>query len=183
MSLTTTDPMAAFPMYAAETIDRLDDLAGLLHAAVAAGASVNFIHPFSLNAARAYWLQAVHPAQIAGTRLLFGWAEAAGEAIVGTAQLDLIATPNQRHRAEVMKLIVHPDYRRRGIARRLMAAVEAAAEERGRSLLTLDTRTGDAAEPLYRSLGFTEVERIPGYCLSPEGGRLDGTTLFYKTLQ
>jgi ribosomal protein S18 acetylase RimI-like enzyme len=56
---------------------------------------------------------------------------------------------NQPHRAEVRKLLVHPKLRRQGIARALMAEVERHAVALFLSLLTLDTRTGDSAEPLY----------------------------------
>jgi hypothetical protein len=51
-----------------------------------------------------------------------------------------------------------------------------------RSLLTLDTRTGDHAEPLYRSLGFTTVGVIPGFCRDAIEDRLDSTTIMYKAL-
>jgi len=64
-----------------------------------------------------------------------------------------------------------------------MQAVEAAARAEGRELLTLDTRSDDHAEPLYLSLGYQVVGRIPGYSLDarqPE--RRDSTTLMYKTL-
>jgi len=69
-----------------------------------------------------------------------------------------------------------------GLARALMADVEARAHAAGRRLLTLDTRTGDAAEPLYAGLGYVRVGVVPGYCIAPEGGRLDSTTIMYKQL-
>ncbi|MFP3656833.1 GNAT family N-acetyltransferase, partial [Burkholderia sp. SIMBA_052] len=72
-----------------------------------------------------------------------------GDAIAGTVQLDYDTMPNQRHRAEVRKLLVHPAFRRRGVARALMMELESHARRLERSLLTLDTRTGDSAEPLY----------------------------------
>jgi hypothetical protein len=54
--------------------------------------------------------------------------------------------------------------------------------ERGRSLLTLDTCTGDRAEPLYLSMGSRTVGVIPGYCFDVEKRRLDSTTVMYKAL-
>jgi ribosomal protein S18 acetylase RimI-like enzyme len=91
---------------------------------------------------------------------------------------------NQPHRAEVSKLLVHPEYRRRGLARRMMLELEGRAGKFRKTLLTLDTRTGDAAEPLYASLGFQTTGIIPGYCLDPDAtGRLDATTIMYKQLQ
>jgi len=90
--------------------------------------------------------------------------------------------PNQRHRAEVRKLLVHPDARRRGIARALMAAIERRARHLGRSLLTLDTRTGDGAERLYASLGYETAGVIPGFARDTTEDRLDATTIMYKTV-
>ena len=69
--------------------------------------------------------------------------------IIGTVQLELAMPPNQRHRAEVNKMLVHPGLQRRGIARALMVALEDAARAEGRTLLTLDTWTGSHAEKLY----------------------------------
>jgi ribosomal protein S18 acetylase RimI-like enzyme len=72
---------------------------------------------------------------------------------------------------------VHPGGRRSGLARRLMLRLEHEAAEAGRSLLVLDTRGGDRAEGLYRSMGWIEYGRIPGYAV-----RVDGTfeeTLFF----
>jgi hypothetical protein len=97
-------------------------------------------------------------------------------------QLDYNTPPNQPHRAEVTKLMVHPEARRGGIARALMAALEHRATALGRSLITLDTRTGDMAEPLYTSLGYQTVGVIPGYCRDTIEDRYDPTTIMYKTL-
>ena len=160
---------------------RLGELGALLHACVAAGASVNFIWPFAPAEAEAFWERKVLPAVRAGTRTVF-IAESAGR-ILGTVQLDADTPPNQAHRAEVAKLLVHPDARRRGIARTLMNAVEERARTLGRTLITLDTRTGDFAEPLYASMGYVAAGTIPGYCLDPAGARLDATTIMYKALE
>jgi ribosomal protein S18 acetylase RimI-like enzyme len=105
-----------------------------------------------------------------------------GNRIAGSVQLDSDTPPNQPHRAEVRKLLVHPDFRRHGLARALMAEVERLAGRLGRSLITLDTRTGDKAEPLYASLGYKTAGIIPGYCLNPFEDRLDSTTVMYKAL-
>jgi GNAT superfamily N-acetyltransferase len=158
----------------------LDQLATVLHAAVHAGASVSFVLPFSLDEARAFWRDQVLPRVVSGTRRVL-IARVDGR-IAGTVQLDLATPPNQRHRAEVLKLLVHPDARRSGIARALMVAIEDVARAEGRTLLTLDTRTGDVAEPLYRSLAYIAAGVIPGYALAPDGGSLDATTIMYKTI-
>jgi len=102
--------------------------------------------------------------------------------IAGTVQLDYGTMPNQRHRAEVRKLLVHPEFRRQGIAKALMTELEARASQLQRSLLTLDTRTGDKAEPLYASLGYRTVGVIPGFCRDTIEERLDSATIMYKAL-
>lgn len=155
-------------------------LAELLHACVQAGASINFIHPFTMQQAREFWRVKVAPGLIAGTRHLIV-AHMDGE-LVGSVQLDLDTPPNQRHRVEVTKLLVHPDARRQGVGRKLMVALERVARAEGRSLITLDTRRGDAAEHLYRGLGYEIAGVIPRYAKAPDADRLDDTVLMFKEL-
>jgi GNAT superfamily N-acetyltransferase len=105
-----------------------------------------------------------------------------GERIVGTVQLNLAQPPNQKHRADVMKLLVHPDFRGQGIARALMAKLEDVARAEGLTLLTLDTRTGDMAEPLYMSMGYVLAGVIPEYARGPASPVLEATSFLYKKL-
>ena len=156
-------------------------LAEVLHATVHGGASVNFVLPFPKEQARAFWRDSVIPEVAQGRRRVL--VARCGGRIVGTVQLALAPQPNQRHRGEVMKLLVHPEARRRGIARALMAAVEEMARAEGRTLLTLDTRTGDAAEPLYESLGYVRVGVIPRYSRAVDSPRLEAATILYKELE
>lgn len=160
--------------------DDLDMLGSVLHACVHAGASVSFILPFSHDDAKAFWRDHVLPGVRAGSRRVV-LARDAGQ-IVGTVQLDLATPPNQPHRAEVKKLLVHPDARRRGIARSLMAAIEQQSHEARRTLLTLDTVTGGSAEPLYHSLGYVAIGAIPRYALNSDSSELEATTVMYKEL-
>jgi ribosomal protein S18 acetylase RimI-like enzyme len=159
---------------------RVAELGSLLHACVHDGASIGFVLPFSLAESEAFWRNKVLPAVSEGTRLLLV-AEKAGR-IAGTVQLDYDTPANQPHRAEVRKLLVHPEHRRQGIAQALMAELEQRASRLGRTLLTLDTRTGDSAEPLYRSRGYRTVGIIPGYCLDAINRQLDPTTIMYKVI-
>lgn len=172
LAIVTLDPAAITA--------RLPQLADLLHACVQDGASVGFILPFSRQDSAQFWRGNVLPAVARGVRQLLV-AELDG-ALAGAVQLDWDTPPNQAHRAEVRKLLVHPMFRRRGMARQLMQAVETQARALPRSLLTLDTRSDDHAQPLYLSLGYQVAGGIPGYALAPEGGRLDATTIMYRQL-
>ena len=158
---------------------QLDGLAAILVDCVAGGASVSYLAPFSHEQARAAF-EAVAVEVEQGRRLLLG-AFANGD-LVGTVQLILALPPNQPHRAEIAKLLVHRSARRRGIAELLMAGAEAEARAEGKTLLVLDTVTGDDAERLYQRLGWMRVGVIPGYALYPDGRPCD-TTIFWKALQ
>jgi ribosomal protein S18 acetylase RimI-like enzyme len=163
---------------AAEVHAELDGLAGVLVDCVAGGASVRFMAPFSLEQARGAFTDVA--AEVAhGHRLLL--AAFAGGDLVGTVQVVFALQPNQPHRAEIAQLLVHRSARRRGIARLLMERAEAEARAEGRTLLVLDTVTGDAAERLYEGMGWNRVGVIPGYALYPDGRPCD-TTVFWKTL-
>jgi GNAT superfamily N-acetyltransferase len=184
-----TSPMAATvaieewrpDLAAAAAVDHdIDMLAGVLHAVVHGGAGVSFIVPFSHDDARAFWTDAVLPGVTARRRRMLV-ARLDGR-IVGTVQLDPAWAPNQPHRAEVLKLLVHPDARRRGIARSLMVALEALARDGGWTLLTLDTWTGQAGERLYRSLGYTAIGSIPRFARGSTTTELEPATIMYKEL-
>ena len=155
-------------------------LSEILHAVVYDGAGVSFVVPFSIGEAHWFWCENVLPGVRAGTRRVLV-ARDDGQ-IVGTVQLDLAVPPNQRHRAEVVKLLVHPSARRRGIARALMLALEPIAQSEGRTLLTLDTWTGRAAERLYQSLGYVTVGVIPRYARGSLTPDLEPATFMYKEL-
>lgn len=159
----------------------LPELGALLRACVHDGASVGFAMPYSVDDSEAFWRGKVLPSLRAGGLVLFVARE--GDAIAGTVQLDYDTMPNQRHRAEVRKLLVHPAFRRQGVARALMTELERDAHRLQRSLLTLDTRTGDHAEPLYAALGYRTAGVIPGYArASHDAEQFDATTIMYKAL-
>lgn len=172
---------APLELFDADDIARhIEDLTELIHACVHDGASIGFIIPHSRADSAAFWRDKVAPAVQGGMRLLLvAWRDGR---IAGSVQLDHDTPANQPHRAEIRKLLVHPDFRRQGIARELMAEIERRAVALERSLLTLDTRTGDSAEPLYRSLGYRTTGIIPGYCRDTVSDRLDATTIMYKNL-
>lgn len=168
------------PFTAADIEARLDAFAGLLQACVEDGASVNFILPYSHDDAKRFWTAKVLP-RIGDSALTVLVALKDGR-IAGSVQLDCDTPPNQTHRADIKKLLVHPDFQRQGIGRQLMTEIEAIARRLGRSLLTLDTKTGDKGEPLYRSLGFITAGIIPAYSRDALVDRLDAATFMYKPL-
>jgi ribosomal protein S18 acetylase RimI-like enzyme len=164
------------------TIDTLttitDGLIELLVDSVASGASVGFLPPLETATAADYW-RSVAAELEAGTKKLLVALEA--ETLIGAVQLAVSEKQNGRHRGEVQKLMVHTGFRGRGIGKKLMWAVEAAAIELGRQLLVLDTRKGDAASLLYEKMGYLLAGEIPGYARSASG-ELHATSFFYKQL-
>lgn len=125
-------------------------LAELLIDCVDGGASVSFMHPLPMPKALAFW-RGVTDGVAQGERALLVAEDAEG--IVGTVQLVLDQPENQPHRADVSKMLVHRRARRQGLGAALMQAAENTARECGKSLLVLDTASGDA-ERLYARLGW-----------------------------
>jgi GNAT superfamily N-acetyltransferase len=153
-------------------------LADVLLDCVEGGASIGFMSSLTAESAREFF-DSVCDDVDAGRRLLLAAFED-GE-LVGTVQVQLAMLPNALHRGEVAKLLVRRSARRRGVAAALMARAETEARAAGKTLLVLDTVTGDAAERLYERLGWTRAGRVPGYALYPDG-RPCATTIFYKTV-
>jgi len=153
-------------------------LADVLIDCVEGDASVSFMHPLSRERAEAFWRN-VAEGVAAGERALLVAEDAHG--ICGTVQLVLAQPENQPHRADLAKMLVHRRSRRQGLGEALMRAAECMARDCGKTLLVLDTVTGDNGERLYQRLGWQRVGVIPGYALLPRGG-LVGTTVFYREL-
>ncbi|KOV99182.1 acetyltransferase [Streptomyces sp. NRRL B-1140] len=156
--------------------ERAGALADLLADTVNGGASVGFLAPLARTQALAWWEE--RAADVAAGRLAV-WAACEGGRVLGTVSLAFPTKTNSRHRAELVKLMVHPGARGRGLGRRLLATAEAAAAAAGVTLLHLDTETGSPAERLYRSEGWTPIGSIPDYAADP-GGVLRPTTIYYK---
>src|ERR671915_208177 len=159
--------------------EQLDGLAGVLRDCVEGGASVRFMAPFSQEDARAAF-EALAPEIESGRRILL--AAFADGTLVGTVQVVHAAQPNSPHRGDVAQLLVHRSARGQGVAQQLMARAELEAAAEGKTLLVLDTVTGDPAERLYERLGWTKVGVIPNYALYPDGRPCD-TTVFWKEIR
>lgn len=156
----------------------LRSLALLLVDAVESGAAVSFLTVTEEQALD--WWRRLFGAPASGTVVLVARDD---QGIVGSVQLHPSWAPNQPHRADVAKLIVHRRGRQRGLGAELMAAVEREAANAGYRLLVLDSKRGDAGERLYRRLGWNVVGTIPRFALDTDGRTPHDTVVFYKELE
>jgi GNAT superfamily N-acetyltransferase len=156
----------------------LEQLASVLVDCVEGGASVSFMSPFSGDEALAFFRKVARSVAAGDTILLVARLDGR---VVGTVQLGLDTPPNQPHRADLKKMLVHRSARGRGIGAALMAQVEEEARRLGRWLLVLDTVPGENGYRLYKRAGWTECGTIPNYAMFPDG-RLCDTALFWKRL-
>ena len=157
----------------------IQGLSDVLIDCVEGGASVSFMLPMSRPKAIAFWRTI--PASVGrGERLVLAAEDDAG-VIVGTVQVILAQPENQPHRGDLAKMLVHRRARRRGIGAALLAAAERSALSAGKTLLVLDTASGDA-ERLYAREGWQRCGQIPNYALWPDGSPC-ATTIFFKFLR
>jgi GNAT superfamily N-acetyltransferase len=163
---------------AADARQSLDALGAVLADCVEGGASVSFMAPFSKSDAAAFF-EKLLPEVERGDRILLAAYD--GSQLVGTVQVITATPPNQPHRGDIAKLLVHRSARGQGVAALLMQHAEEFARGAGKSLLVLDTVTGGDAERLYQRLGWTKVGVIPNYALFPDG-RFCDTSVFWKAL-
>jgi ribosomal protein S18 acetylase RimI-like enzyme len=157
-----------------ESIEKyIDELSELLIQVVEDDASIGFLPPLQLSEANKYWRNLLSP-----DILLF--VAKINNQIAGSVQLHLCNKPNGAHRAEIAKLMTHPNYRRNGIGRYLMNKAEERAKQEGKSLIVLDTREGDPSNLLYSSIGYIQAGKIPYYAKSANG-ELHSTVIYYKS--
>ena len=172
---------------AAVTIDRLrgdasaadvSGLAQVLLDAIDSNAGISFMPGLTQAGAEAWWrtlLTTLPPRAV-----VIVARDADG--VVGTVQVQPAWAPNQPHRGDLAKLIVHRRARGQGIAHALMVAAEREAAAEGLTLLVLDTCKGSAAERLYTAMGWVRVGEVPDFAFNPDGS-LCTTVFFYKTLR
>ena len=157
------------------TEKQVTELADILIRIVLSGASIGWMDTPEPMMARAYWLAAIRPDNVLVIATDDGH-------VVGSAQLELAQRENGLHRAEVGKVLVHPEHQGRGVGRQLMDAVEQAARGRGRTLLHLDTDQTDISNAFYQRCGWTQAGTIPNWARSNRDGTLHGTTFYFKLL-
>jgi GNAT superfamily N-acetyltransferase len=164
-----------------EAREQVGALSAVLIDCVEGGASVSFMSPLTQERADAFW-SGVADGVAAGERIVLVAQDPMSGRIVGTVQVVLSQPENQPHRADIAKMLVCREARRRGVGAALMRAAEEAALVAGKTVLVLDTVTGGDAERLYERVGWTKAGVIPNYALWPKGGFCD-TTVFYKQLE
>ncbi|KAJ3869403.1 acyl-CoA N-acyltransferase [Lentinula novae-zelandiae] len=177
-------------------------LATLLKSCIDANITMNFIQPFSIEDALAFWLSAEE--NVVQKKQFIIIAQESQESsedeadvndsrharhvqrgppfILGCVILYLAQLPNAKHRAEVGKLIVGREHRKRGIGKMLLDRMEDEARKHGRKILVLDTETGSGAELFYERVGYSKAGVIPDATLAPDGKQYTSYTYFYKRL-
>lgn len=174
-------PMHVELIAASRLDEMIEGLCEVLISTVKAGGAIGFLAPLSYQEAQNFWEQIIRPEVLADKRCLF--VALKGGRAVGTVQLIWRLQPNQPHRCEIAKMMVHPDARRQGIGRALMQAALDKAASLNKTLIMLDTKTGDVAERLYRSLNFVEIGVVPNFALDPNGQSYHNTTYMFRQIQ
>ncbi|WP_424641000.1 N-acetyltransferase family protein [Embleya sp. AB8] len=170
--------MTITPLTAEDFRSTTADLADLLVDVVTGGSSVGFLAPLDHAAAAAWW-RSLEPAVADGSRRV--WIARGPNGLAGTVGLALDHRPNSRHRAEVVKLMVHRNARGQGLGRALLTTAEQAAAQAGSTLLLLDTEAESTADHMYRASGWTHYGVVPEYATDPAGALRDGS-FYYKRI-
>lgn len=99
------------------------------------------------------------------------WGAFVDQALVGTVAIEFSAKAKTRHKALVVAMFVHENFRGQGLARQLMqAAVEHGLARQGLQFLQLEVTQGNApGERLYQSLGFQAYGVEPMAILTTNG--------------
>lgn len=160
------------------SLELFSELVELLQDAVGDGASIGWTSVPGTKEARDYWTRTLEAVGRGERRLFVATAE---HVCAGAIQLSLPVKANAAHRGEVEKLMVHTQYRRRGIGTALMQSLEKVGRDAGLELLVLDTVSDSAAAGLYARLGWQRAGEIPDYARSTTGV-LEPTTVFFHRI-
>ena len=160
------------------SLELFSELVELLQDAVTDGASIGWVAVPGTKDARDYWTRTLEAVGRGERRLFVATDE---HVCAGAIQLSLPVKANASHRGEVEKLMVHTQYRRRGIGTALMQSLEKVGRDAGLRLLVLDTISDSAAARLYGRLGWQRAGEIPDYARSTTGV-LEPTTVFYHRI-
>lgn len=163
---------------AAEFEQNIPRFADILIDAVDSGAGVSFLKPLAKIDAETFWHGQLSSVANGQTLPIVAQVE---DQIAGLVLLVKAWAPNQPHRCDIAKLLVHRDFRRNGIATELIKALEEKARELNQTMITFDAVAKSPAAHFYISLGFICVGTYPKFAYSGDGV-LDDTALFYKEL-
>ena len=82
------------------------------------------------------------------------------------------------HEAEILNVIIHPDYRRLGIASKLIGTFEKEAKDAGSSRCFLEVaESNSSAKKLYSALGYLKVGQRHNYYKFVDGRKDDAVIL------
>ena len=111
---------------------------------------------------RMAYLDAINP-ELTPRRIALVVEDVKTRAVVGFAVASLMA-----HQAELETIAVATPSQRRGVGRRLLAALAEELAQAGAQEVLLEVRASNyAAQGFYRSLGFSETGRRPRYYADP----------------
>ena len=109
------------------------------------------------------WIHGLHPEDIQDDELIFLVVKQ-GNSLVGCGAL----RPLDDDTAEVKRMFVRSAFRRRGISRTILSALEQIGCEKGYGTLRLETGTEQPeALALYRSAGYNEIPCYGEYVGNP----------------
>lgn len=90
-------------------------------------------------------------------------------AVEGSQLVGYVGSQTVLDGADMMNIAVDPDYRRQGVAERLIEKLIQGVSAKGAICLALEVRVSNApAIALYQKLGFAQVGRRPNYYHNPK---------------
>jgi GNAT superfamily N-acetyltransferase len=155
------DAVPAAEVRAVTAVDEMlrDDLLGCWTDVTNAGGAVGFVPPVTRDYVVPLLdklLDGVHSGRDVLALLTVDGAAAGFASVVGSL------SPLRLHWGTVLRVQVHPSRQGQGLGRVLMAGVHDIARARGWEFVHLTARGGTGVDGFYRSLGYTEVGRLPG---------------------
>jgi GNAT superfamily N-acetyltransferase len=153
-------------------------LAGILRTCADAGESPSFLAPLAPDNALAFWHRAATEVGTGQRIIVAAWQNGI---LSGVGSLQLTMPETQPHRTELQDLLVTKAARRAGIGRAILQALERAALDQSRTLLTLHAKASDSAEALFRSEQWQEAGRIPDFFCG-SGGTMHAAIIFLKRI-
>ncbi len=90
-------------------------------------------------------------------------------AMVGQRLVGYVGSQTVEEESDMMNIAVHPDFRRQGIAERLVLELVTALNDRGSRSLALEVRASNGpAISLYEKLGFSQAGLRKNYYRNPK---------------